>query len=475
MRKILFAIIFVAAALGGVAQNKNTARKLFNEGNFAEAKPMFEKLLKRTPNNSEYNYWYAACCIETGDSVDVTKMLEFAASRKIVNAHRYLGDYCFAKENYPRATECYDEFLLATKDDSLRVVYSGKAILAKNITRMVQSTQKVCVVDSFVVDEANFLSAYRLGEDVGVVTTNALYFDDPMLPGYINETERGLDIFFSDYSEYNDSVMKLYRNSKVAGEWGTPVPLEGFDTYGNDDYPFMCSDGVTLYFASDGDGSIGGYDIFMTRMDTESGRFLRPDNVGMPFNSTANDYMLVIDEVANLGWFATDRNQPEGYVCVYVFVPNAKNERHDIEEMGYERQLSYSKLASIEATQGDVDALRKARQQLTMMLYSQADNKKKGDFLFIIDDTRDYTKISDFKSKEARELFIKWQSRKDAFARDLKTLEQQRDAYASANVAGKKRMTASILALEEKIENEERALNSMELEVRRLEQEKLYK
>ena len=37
-----------------------------------------------------------------------------------------------------------------------------------------------------------------------------------------------------------------------------------------------------------------------------------PENVGMPFNSPYNDYMYVIDEFNDLGWFASDRYQPEG-------------------------------------------------------------------------------------------------------------------------------------------------------------------
>ncbi|MFR3186749.1 MAG: hypothetical protein ACLTOV_01045 [Phocaeicola sp.] len=43
--------------------------------------------------------------------------------------------------------------------------------------------------------------------------------------------------------------------------------------------------------------------------------------MGMPFNSPYNDYMYALDDFNNLGWFATDRFQPEGKVCIYVFAP----------------------------------------------------------------------------------------------------------------------------------------------------------
>ena len=40
----------------------------------------------------------------------------------------------------------------------------------------------------------------------------------------------------------------------------------------------------------------------------------------MPFNSPYNDYMYVIDEYNNLGWFASDRFQPEGKVLSLIHI-----------------------------------------------------------------------------------------------------------------------------------------------------------
>ena len=249
----------------------------------------------------------------------------------------------------------------------------------------------------------------------------------------------------------------------------------GFDTGGNDDYPFMLADGVTLYFASDGEGSIGGYDIFVSRMDTESGRFYRPDNVGMPFNSTANDYMLAINEVANLGWFATDRNQPEGKVCIYVFVPNAEKKRVNPQAMGYARALSIANLASIAETQYDAELVRKARQQMALLVYEQrAGRKKVEDFLFVIDDLHDYRSLSDFKSADARELFKEWQKRVQQHGRDIEQLKDYRNEYASSSSAAKGRLEPLILLLESKVEDDADAIVAMEYEVRRLEQLVLY-
>lgn len=475
MRKFfLFGILSLLVVAGVSAQSRNAAKKLFNEGNFVEAKPMFEKLLKGSPKNSEYNYWYAACCLETNDTVDVGEMLEFAASRKITNAHRYLGDWYYLEQDYLSAAESYNEFIDLTKDDSLRAVALQKMMLCERIDRMVRSCEVVCFVDSVVVDKDDFLSAYKMGNDVGAIAACADYFGDETLPGYVNETERGMDIFFSDENEDSIPLLKLYHRSKVSDEWGAVRPIQGFDTNGNDDYPFMLADGTTLYFASDGEGSIGGYDIFVSHMDTETGNFYRPDNVGMPFNSTANDYMMAINEVANLGWFATDRNQPEGKVCVYVFIPNSEKERVDFDRIDYSGALSLANISSIAATQTDEELVRRANQQLVLLMYARDAGRNNGDFLFVIDDLNDYTSLDDFRSDAARELFKEWQAAMKKHRDDVVLLENRRNEYASSTAAARESMSNLILTLESRVEDDDAALKTMEYEVRRLEQEALY-
>lgn len=43
--------------------------------------------------------------------------------------------------------------------------------------------------------------------------------------------------------------------------------------------PVCLSDGVTIYYATDGEG-LGGYDIFVTRYNTNTDSYLTPENVG---------------------------------------------------------------------------------------------------------------------------------------------------------------------------------------------------
>ncbi len=458
--------------LASVAQNtRANAKKLFEEGRYSEAKPILEKLLKQSPRNGEYNYWYAVCGYMTGDTaVDVEGKLKYAASRKVNSAYESLGDYYMNAHRYNDALDSYDKFIDVSNDDEKIARAENKWTHAKELLRMLKNTEKICVVDSFVVDKSNFLSAYRCGRDVGLISMASNYFGRADAEATVATTERGTDLYFSQRVAVDSlSYLKIFHSTKNGDKWSDASPVKGVETKGNDITPFMSADGTTFYFASDGEGSIGGYDIFVTRYDSENGAFMRPSNLGMPFNSEANDYMMVINEIANLGWFATDRRMPEGKVCVYVFVPNAIREVYDFESEDYNKMLRLSQLQSIAETHTTPDILRKARQQLTMLLYEQQDAKQQGDFLFVIDDMTDYVRLSDFRNSKSREMFVQWQKRKEQYSKDTDILDKMRSRYATGSNLQKNSMRNDLISLERRLEAENQSLQLLEKQIRNTE------
>ena len=107
---------------------------------------------------------------------------------------------------------------------------------------------------------------------------------------------------------------------------------------------------ITLYYGAKGPESIGGYDIFVTRYDMDERKFLYPENIGMPFNSLANDYLYAIDEINNIGWFVSDRHQPEGKVCIYIFIPNTTRKTYDFNNIDQEKLTRLARISSIKET-----------------------------------------------------------------------------------------------------------------------------
>lgn len=85
------------------------------------------------------------------------------------------------------------------------------------------------------------------------------------------------------------------KNSK--GKWGTPINLgETINTQFIEEAVFIGEDENTIYFASEGHNSMGGFDIFKSTKDS-GGNWSEPQNLGYPINTPADDvyYMPIGD------------------------------------------------------------------------------------------------------------------------------------------------------------------------------------
>lgn len=467
---ILLSLLFVSSIT--LAQTLQRGRELFLQEDYSGAKPIMLKFLKQKPDDASRNYWYGVCCYETGEQNKSITYLEKAAEKNIVKAYRYIGDYYFQRESYSLAIENYESFISGMKADSelhntkTESFYTHRVDSLKALYRMIRSTQIVCFIDSFLINKKELRNYYMVDESVGSFYKYADFFDSPG-EGEVFLPEMGTNVIFSRREQ--DGIFRLYERFKSFENWVDEAPLKGLEAPGNLRYPFMENDGVTIYYAADGPESLGGLDIFVSRRNSSTGSFLVPENMGMPFNSEANDYLYVIDEVNNLGWFATDRRQPEDTVCVYVFVPNSSRTLYNYEGGDTAAIHRAARIISIKESQTDLDLVRTARQKLTLLAFSQTEEQEKGSFLFVIDDLTDYHELSDFKNREAHDMFIKWNQMKEKYAVDSERLENQRQAYQEASKPEKDRMSQSLLELETEVMTLEREIREMEINIRNTE------
>lgn len=335
---------------------------------------------------------------------------------------------------------------------------------------MLRGTEKVIIVDSIVVKHEQMLSAISIDRECGRIGRPA---DIPGLAAgtragtaYINELGDRVVYAAPDAS----GRLRLVTSYKLGDEWAPSVPLLANSSPDEvQDYPFMMADGVTLYFAAQGDESLGGYDIFVTRYDNESSSFLKAENVGMPFNSPANDYLMVIDEPNNIGWFVTDRNQEPGYVCIYRFVPGTTREVYDLEADGEEKVRRLARICNVAESQTDAKAVADARKRI-----AEAGNLKNGgmdeEHRFVVDDHTVYTRLAQFRDETARRHAVQlviWQGQYGAGRRQLDAMRRQ---YGNKPEAGLK---ADILKMEADLDALRRNIGKEEDAMRRAEQQAL--
>jgi flagellar motor protein MotB len=94
--------------------------------------------------------------------------------------------------------------------------------------------------------------------------------------------------------------------------WKTPVNMgNNINTPGDEMSPFIHFDGKTLYFASDGRVGMGGFDLYVTRMNIDS-TWTEPKNLGYPINSYNDEMGLIIESGGQKAYFSSIRDKANG-------------------------------------------------------------------------------------------------------------------------------------------------------------------
>ena len=358
------------------------------------------------------------------------------------------------------STQAQKKKVVKKKETKAKVVATDKKVDNSLFATMLPNTDKLLVIDSMVVDKESFLKHLDLQNEngyVGIENDNAWF---------INALKNKKIYASGDSLSGRKLILAYYVNSK----WEDRRPISELNTIFSDiNFPFLMPDATTLFFSAKGHNSIGGFDIYTTRLDVDNGGFYIPDNYGLPYNSTANDYFLAIDERNNLGWLVSDRYQPEDKVCIYIFVPN-KN-RVKLAQEGFDNNTikKLAQLNSIQDTwnfgnkQEAMSNLERIRNQRNV------GNKGRESVLFIVNDKIKYTSLSQFKSNKSKQLFAKLEDNKQLVAKQKTELENLRIQYKQANKAKQSSLKQDILFIEKQLMKYQREQEELEQNIRELE------
>ncbi len=140
---------------------------------------------------------------------------------------------------------------------------------------------------------------YRASFDVKTLAfTNIKALPSPINIEYTTNTTPSFattpigDVLFFASDRKGGSGMLDIWYSKILdnGKFENPVNLgKVVNTIGNDVTPFYDARDSLLYFSSENHVSLGGYDVFSTKIDWGTKKWTKPENVGEPINSSYND------------------------------------------------------------------------------------------------------------------------------------------------------------------------------------------
>lgn len=358
MRKSLYSLILLltAALTAMAAKPLDEAKRLFLDGQYEEALPRLEALRKSSPRDGNVNYYLGSTLYALGRYDEAEAPLKVAEGRGVTDASRLRAVIALDAYRLDDASEALDTWEAKLKKNKKQAPdelgeMQSRLIMMRN---MLERVEKIEIIDSLVVDADDFFTHYRLSRSAGHLVPAAEAGTDAATVVYRPENNGELI-----WAEADTTGTLRLMSAQILDDGTTDSPRHLDDELaggGNADYPFLMSDGMTLYFAADGDNSLGGYDIFLTRRNDDG--FFQPQNIGMPYNSPYDDYMLAIDESTGIGWWATDRNRIPGKVTIYVYITSPTRVNVDVDDPALAGLARISSIAATQTPGKDYSALR---------------------------------------------------------------------------------------------------------------------
>lgn len=452
-----------AMALTAAGATIDDAKRLAEDGDTDAAIALLQQLEQEMPRDAEISKQLGDLCLATGRDTEARKAYDAArrkGSREAVLALAEMANLEYRVDDARQLVEDYRKLLKKGK----RTVYpDNSGNIDERIDRtenMLGRVEQIEVIDSLVVDAEDFFRHYRLTPESGSINPVSVLPDgfDAAEPTVVYEPESRRQMIWAVPD--TAGTFSLVSSSALYGDaWEKPTPLgDNLGEGGDANYPFLMPDGITLYYANDGENSLGGLDIFISRRSDDG--FLQPQNLGMPYNSPYDDYMLAIDELTGAGWWATDRNRIPGKVTIYVFIPQElrRNVSPDSPDL-----ISRARLTSIRDT-WNPETDRNAIIERIVAIRNDVRNRPR-QFEIAIPGRGVYTNYDDFRTPQAKAAMHKYVENLEKVNSARTRLAQMRQEYAKGN-----RSDADVIRqAEEQLEAAQNALVTLRNDVITLE------
>lgn len=228
--------------------------------------------------------------------------------------------------------------------DALDSTSSAKAeeqlLLARNGLNMMGFCSQPVVVAKQTFPLQDFLLFYPLKDFSWRKSPNqldSLGGDNLSRAVYVPDGSR--DIYYSAKDE--EGIRNIYATHLDDSLWSVPALINEQLTSSSDEiYPMLSPDGQSLYFASKGLYGMGGYDLYVSQWNKETGDWDVPVNMGFPYSSPYDDFLFVNTEDGKYSIFASNRECGRDSVTIYVLEYDGMPVRKAVTEVDELRELA---------------------------------------------------------------------------------------------------------------------------------------
>lgn len=150
-----------------------------------------------------------------------------------------------------------------------------------------------------VFQDTNFSELTKLADGISDINTDAWETHATVSPD-------GTVLYFVSDRKGGMGGRDIYMSRKLPnGDWGMAINLgPTINTPDDEDSPYIAADGKTMYFSSNGVTSMGGFDVFVTKLN-EEGQWSKPVNMKYPVNTVDDDVFFIVNAEGNVAYFSS--------------------------------------------------------------------------------------------------------------------------------------------------------------------------
>ncbi len=304
----------------------------FKQKNYSDAYSYFNQMLKNYPKDPTYNYYTGICLLHLDNNSDkALNILRYAATQDVPDdVYFYLGLAYHRNYQFDEALKNYEWFeKRATKKQINDYALENYKAMARNGSYLIKYGKKYSVYSRENISKDKFYKQYQFNDLDGKFVERNDYFGwekDSLAECTVlfipNELERNEILYFAAKNKTRGDF-DLFRIKKLTDTtWSQPKNLgDVINTPFDENYPFIHSDGTTLFFASKGHYSMGGYDVYKSSWDWDHQTWSEPENIGFPVNSPFDDILYVPSANNKLALVSSNRECGKNEYTVYKFDP----------------------------------------------------------------------------------------------------------------------------------------------------------
>lgn len=436
---------------------------MIRQGLLEEATNALDSASKADPKNAQIDYLIGKCHVAQNNDSSAIDAFTTANQKGMNDALLALAEIATREYRVDDAQTHIDDYKAYITKNKRKKLTDNSAEMSSQLTRtrsMLERVEQIVVFDSINIDKEVFLDAYKLSAESGTLNYPEILPDgiDYSNPTVVYCTEDGREMIWG--AQNNENIFTLRAiNRLVDNSWESPLSLgdhlgEGYDA----NYPFLMPDGVTLYFASDNEQSLGGLDIFVSR--NNGTEYLQAQNIGMPYNSPYDDYMLAIDESTGVGFWASDRNRLGDKVTIYFYLTSQSRVNVPFDDPTLAQRASLRSIRDTWPENSDFSKVYKTLENL-----KEREKKRVRLFEFSMPDGKVLTRYSQFTSPRAAELMEHYINLKKSTEEAKAQLSQMRITYSQGGTS----VGDNILSLEKDVEEAEQQLKRVANDIIRAE------